>query len=193
MTGINYISKDLETHIHSIRPPFYYLDFESVSMAIPLYEYIGLNTQFLTQFSIDKTDVSGNILDHYENILLIQKNCKREIKEKFIEYLDLEGSIISYTNFERNVILKLIDIFPDLSEKLYKIVKRIVDIELIIRENYYNINFRGCSSIKKVLPVLVPKLNYSYLKIRNGRDAVAAFVFMTIGAYNNKKNRTNKI
>lgn len=73
LTGINYISKDLETHIHSIRPPFYYLDFESVSMAIPLYEYIGLNTQFLTQFSIDKTDVSGNILDHYENILLIQK------------------------------------------------------------------------------------------------------------------------
>ena len=67
-----------------------------------------------------------------------------------------------------------------------------MDIELIIRENYYNINFRGCSSIKKVLPVLVPKLNYSYLKIRNGRDAVAAFVFMTIGAYNNKKIEQTK-
>jgi CRISPR/Cas system-associated exonuclease Cas4 (RecB family) len=74
LTGINYISENLETHIHSIKQPFYYLDFESVSMAaIPLCEYIGPHTQFLTQFSIDKTDIAGNILDHYESILLIPK------------------------------------------------------------------------------------------------------------------------
>jgi hypothetical protein len=39
---------------------------------------------------------------------------------------------------------------------------------------------------------LVPELNYSHLKIRNGRDAVAAFAFMTIGVYNNKKIEQTK-
>ncbi|GMO64588.1 MAG: hypothetical protein Nk1A_1160 [Endomicrobiia bacterium] len=192
LTGVNYVSEDLETHIHSIKQPFYYLDFESVSMAMPLYECVGPHTQLLTQFSIDRADISGNILDHYEYIVDQRKDCRREVTEKFIEYLGSEGSIITYANFERNFILKLIGIFPDLSEKLDKIVKRIVDIELIIRENYYNINFHGRSSIKKVLPVLIPELNYSHLKIRNGRDAVAAFAFMAMGVCNNKKIEQTK-
>jgi len=192
LTGANYVSKDLKTYIHNIKQPFYYLDFESVSTAVPLYEHVGPYSQFLTQFSIYKTDIAGNIIDHYEYIVDQKKDCRREITEKFIEYLDIEGSIMTYANFERNIILKLMDIFPDLSGKLDGIVKRIVDLELIIRKNYYDVNFHGRSSIKKVLPILIPELDYSHLKIRNGRDAVTAFAFMAMGVYGSKKIKQTK-
>jgi len=187
LTNITYVSENLKTDINSIKQPFYYLDFESVTTAVPLYKYIAPHTQLLTQFSIDKTDVAGDILDHYEYIADQTKDCRREITEKFIEYLGLEGSIITYAGFERAAISRLMDIFPDLSEKLSRIVERIVDLELVIRKNYYDINFHGRSSIKRILSVLVPEMDYSYLEIKEGKDAAAAFALMALGLYGEKK------
>ncbi|MDR0401500.1 MAG: DUF2779 domain-containing protein [Endomicrobium sp.] len=188
LSDMNYVSKNLKICINSIKEPFYYLDFESLSTAIPLYMNIGPNEQIITQFSIYKTDINGNILHHYEYIADHKKYCMRNIVEKFIMHLlDTDGSIMTYSSFERNIILKLIYIFPDLFEKLNKIIARIVDLELIIKENYYDVNFHGRLSIKKIISVIAPKLNYLHLKIKNGRDAMATFAFMAIGLYDNEK------
>jgi hypothetical protein len=192
LKDITYISENLKAELNSMKQPFYYLDFESVTTAVPLYKYTAPYTQLLTQFSIDKTDFAGNILDHYEYIADQTKDCRREITEKFIEYLGLEGSIITYANFERTAIFKLMDIFPDLSEKLSRIIERVVNLELVIRKNYYNINFHGRSSIKRILPVLVPEMNYSYLEIKDGKDAAAAFALMAVGLYDSKKIEKTK-
>jgi len=146
----------------------------------------------LTQFSVHKTDGSGNILNHYEYIADQTKDCRREIAEKLIEYLDVEGSIITYANSERLAISKLGVLFPDLLEKLSEIIERIVDLELIVRKNYYDVNFHGRSSIKKILPVLVPEMDYSSLEIRDGGNASAAFAFMARGQYDGKKIEETK-
>jgi hypothetical protein len=79
-----------------------------------------------------------------------------------------------------------------LSEKLNKIIERIVDLELILRENYYDINFHGRTSIKKILPILVPSMSYNDLEIGDGGDASAAFAFMAMGLYNDEKIKETK-
>jgi hypothetical protein len=187
LTNTNYVSENLKVELENIRWPFYYLDFESMMTIMPLYRGIAPHTQLLTQFSIDKTDDAGNILDHYEYIADHVKDCRREIAEKLIKYLDEEGSIVTYANFERAAISDLAELFPDLCEKLNKIARKIVDLELIIKKNYYDINFRGRSSIKKVLPILIPEMNYADLKIGDGGDAAASFAFMAMGFCDDKK------
>ncbi|OEG70736.1 hypothetical protein ATZ36_17340 [Candidatus Endomicrobiellum trichonymphae] len=192
LTNTNYISENLKTELENIRQPFYYLDFESVMTVIPLYRDIAPHTQLLTQFSIDRADDAGNILDHYEYIADQTRDSRREIAERLIKCLGEEGSVITYANFERIAISNLAGLFLDLCEKLNKIAWRIVDLERIIKKNYYDINFRGRSSIKKVLPVLIPEMNYADLEIGSGGDAAASFAFMAMGLYDDKKTEETK-
>ncbi len=192
LINTNYVSENLKAELGNIKQPFYYLDFESMITIMPLYRDIAPHTQFLTQFSIDKTDDTGNILDHYEYIADQTRDCRREIAEKLIKYLGEEGSVVTYANFERNAISNLAGLFPNLCEKLNKIAGRIVDLELIVKKNYYDINFRGRSSIKKILPVLVPEMNYADLKIGDGGDAAASFAFMAMGLCDDKKIEETK-
>jgi CRISPR/Cas system-associated exonuclease Cas4 (RecB family) len=187
-----YVSNDLKAELRNIKQPFYYLDFESVATIMPLYPNISPHTQILTQFSLDKADESGNILKHYEYIADQTSDHRKDIAEKLIEYLDKEGSIITYANAERIMISKLALLFPELSEKLNKIIERIVDLELIIRKNYYDINFHGRTSIKKILPVLIPDMSYDILDIGEGGDASAAFAFMAMGLYGERKIKETK-
>jgi predicted RecB family nuclease len=192
LTNTNYVSGNLKMELENIKQPFYYLDFESMMTVMPLYPDIAPHTQLLTQFSIEKTDDTGNILDHYEYIADQTKDCRREIAEKLVKYLGEESSVVTYANFERDAISNLAKLFPDLCEKLNKIAGKIVDLELIIKKNYYDINFRGRSSIKKVLTVLVPEINYADLKIRDGRNAAASFAFMAMGLCDDKKIEETK-
>ncbi|AKL97755.1 DUF2779 domain-containing protein [Endomicrobium proavitum] len=192
ITGTTYISENLKTEIENIKPPFYYLDFESVTTIMPLYPNVAPHTQLLTQFSIHKSEVVGEVRAHYEYIADHTKDCRREIAEKLIEYLGDGGSIITYANFEHVAILRLAAMFPDLCEKLQAVAARIVDFELIIRKNYYDIRFHGKSSIKKVLPVMIADMSYAQLEIGEGGDASAAFAFMAMGLYDKEKIEQTK-
>jgi hypothetical protein len=50
---------------------------------------------------------------------------------------------------------------------------RLWDQEEIFRKYYRNPDFQGSTSIKKVLPVLVPSLSYSDLAVKRGDEAQA--------------------
>jgi hypothetical protein len=126
------------------------------------------------------------VLQHFEYIADPKVNCQEIIAQKLIEYLGDEGSIITYSNSEKLSIKRLAEIYPQYSQKLIEISNRIVDFEALIRLNYYDIRFKGRSSIKVVLPVLVD-MNYENLEIAEGGDAAAAFAFMAIGLYDEEK------
>jgi predicted RecB family nuclease len=192
LTNTNYISDTLFEELNNIKQPYYYLDFESVTTIMPLYPNIAPHTQILTQFSLDKTDDKGNILEHYEYIADHTRDCRREIALQLIEYLKQDSSIITYSSSERISILRLANLFEDLSDSLKKIAERIVDLEVILKNNYYDLNFHGRSSIKKVLPILIPKETYLDLEIGDGGDASASFAFMALGMYDKEQIRKTR-
>ena len=81
------------------------------------------------------------------------------------------------------MIIKFKELFPDLSHQLDSLINRLVDLHKIIRDNYYHPDFHGSTSIKKVLPVLVPDTSYDGLEIAEGDSAMAAFAYMARGRY----------
>lgn len=192
VNNTTYISDNLKTELDNIKYPVFYLDFESVTTIMPLYRGIAPHTQLLTQFSIDKSENVPEVCEHFEYIADHTRDCRREIAEKLVEYLGKEGSIITYSNFEKIAIGKLSAMFPDLCEDLKNIIERIVDFEAIVRKNYYDVRFHGRSSIKKVLPVMIPEMNYESLVIGEGGDAAAAFAFMAMGRYDEEKIEETK-
>lgn len=178
-----FISRNLQAELNEILWPAFFLDFETVKTAMPLYPNIAPHTQILTQYSIHKCSEFGNVVDHLEYLADPTNDCRRELAERLIEHLEEEGSIVVYSTFEKTMINKLKELFPDLSQELDLIIDRLVDLHKIIRENFYHQDFHGSTSIKKVLPVLVPDMSYDGLEIAEGDSAMAAFAYMALGRY----------
>jgi len=178
-------SDGLRKALDSIVQPVYYLDFETVQTAIPLYEGIAPYTQIVTQYSLHSK--SGIVVEHREYLAQADRDCRRELAERLVDDCGSEGSIVVYSSFEKTVINGLAMLFPDLSEDLSKLVGRLVDLYKIIRNCYYHPGFHGSYSIKKVLPVLVPGLGYDGMAIGNGLDASAQYAYMSRGRYDREE------
>lgn len=187
-----FISPDLKTELEKIVFPCYYLDFESVMTIYPLYNNIAPHTQVLTQYSIHKCDKVEHIVDHFEYIADHKQDCRKQISKKLIEILETQGSIITYSSAEKQIIEKLALLYPELAEQLRAITDRIVDFEQILRTNYYDKRFHGRTSIKKVLPVMIPQMNYNELEIGEGDVALSAFAYMAMGLYDDEKIEETK-
>ncbi len=187
-----FVNPNLKNELEKIVFPVYYLDFESVMTIYPLYENLAPHTQIITQYSIHKCDKVDHITDHFEYIADHKKNCQEIIAQNLIDIFGTQGSIITYSSFEKNIILKLGGLFPQKQQALKSIAERIVDFEEIMRNNYYDRRFHGRTSIKKVLPIMIPEMNYDELKIGEGGIALSAFAYMAMGFYGDEKIKETK-
>ena len=74
-------------------------------------------------------------------------------------------------------------LFPELAARITEVLARLFDLERVFKEGYAHPGFLGRTSIKNVLPVLVPELSYAVLAIQGGEDASAIFGLMRVGEY----------
>ena len=174
------IDPDLRKKLASILWPAFYLDFETMMTAIPLWPDIAPYEQIPIQYSLHICESSGKIIRHVEYLADPHRDCRRELAERLIEDLEGEGSIITYSSFEKTTISKLNKTFPDLSDKLQALIDRIIDLEQCIKCINHP-EFCGRTSIKVVLPVLVPELTYDGMEIANGDIALVTFARMAQG------------
>jgi CRISPR/Cas system-associated exonuclease Cas4 (RecB family) len=182
-----YIGSNLKRDLHATVWPAYYLDFEVVSTAIPLYPGIGPYTQVPTQYHIHRCSKAGRVTGRAQYLAVPDRDCRRELAEHLIKDLRGRGSIITYSSFEKNIIKALGNTFPDLTTELHNLSERIVDLEKIISRDFYHPDFRGSTSIKRTLPVLVPDLSYEDMEIADGFSAMAAFSYLARGRYKKEK------
>jgi len=183
-----FISENLKNALESITWPAYYLDFETMAPAIPLYPGIAPYEQISTQYSIHKYSDLGKFEEHFEYLAEPDRDCREELAKQLLEDLNTKGSIIVYTDFEQKRINYLSKQFAELSEQLLELIDRLVDIADIIKKNFYMPEFHGSFSIKKVLPALLPESkSYDSLKISDGLTAMSLFAMMAQGKHSEKE------
>jgi hypothetical protein len=190
--GRGNIDNTIHDRISEIQWPVYYLDFETMMTAIPLYGDIGPYEKIPTQYSIHECDRYGNVLHHHEYIASPFSDCRRELTEHLLQDLDKEGSVLTYSSFERTIIWALKKMFPDLSDDLQAVLDRIVDLEKCIKCVQHP-GFQGRTSIKVVLPVLSPELSYNSLEISDGDSAMVTFALAACGMMEAKEWETKRM
>ncbi|HUU74608.1 MAG TPA: DUF2779 domain-containing protein [Methanoregulaceae archaeon] len=174
------IDPGLLRQLEKVQWPAHYLDFETMMIAIPPFEDIAPYDHIPIQYSIHLCDHCGHIIRHFEYMADPERDCRRELAEHLIRDLDGNGSIITYSSYEKTTISKLSSLFPDLSDTLRSLNARIIDLEKSVKCVRHP-QFRGRTSIKVVLPVLVPDLSYDRLEISNGDTAMVTFACMAKG------------
>lgn len=161
--------------------PRYYLDFETIGPAVPIWPGTRPYARLAVQWSVHIDDGAGDgsvaSLRHEQYLDLSGNAPMRSLAEELIKSLADSGPVLMYTNYEEQVINSLIEMFPDLETPLRKIIDRLFDLHPVVKENYYHPKQLGSWSIKAVLPTIAPHMNYARLEgIAEGLAASDGFI-----------------
>ena len=167
--------------LEALEYPRYHLDFETANPGIPIFEGSRPYQTHAVQWSIHMDDGKGDgslaSMQHYEFLDLSGDPPMRPLAEKMIECLGDSGPVFMYTSYEKGVINELIRLFPDLEPQLQAIIERLYDLAKVVERYYYHPDMMGSFSIKKVVPAMVPSMNYADLEgINEGNGAAMGFV-----------------
>jgi hypothetical protein len=167
--------------LEALAYPRYYLDFETIGPAVPIWEgtrpYMPIPVQWSCHIDDGAGDGSYVGMRHEEFLDLSGNPPMRRLAERMIECLGDTGPVLMYTNYEERVINGLIELFPDLQESLEEIIERLFDLYPVVKANYYHPKMLGSWSIKAVLPTVSPQLDYASLDgIKEGTEASDGFV-----------------
>ncbi len=172
--GDGLVHGDLQGQIARIEGPVHYLDFETFAPAIP--RFIGTRPYeaipFLFSVHIER---DGQSPEHIDYLHEGSGDPRPQLANRLIEALGQQGSICTYSGYERQVLRGLAAALPELAAALSAIEARLFDLLPVVRNNYYHPDFRGSFSIKNVLPALVPASGYDDLSIADGRTAAVHY------------------
>ena len=171
------VSDGLASALSEIKLPAAFLDFEAVNPAIPLYAGTRPYDHTPFQWSLHILDSEGGI-DHRA---FLNDDCddpRERLAEALLDTLPWEGSVVTYSSYERRVVNGLAEALPQYAERLRALCERMVDLLTIVKANVRHPDFRGSYSLKSVLPVLVPNLNYGDLDIAEGMTASTSYFRM---------------
>jgi predicted RecB family nuclease len=176
LTMAPYISPMLHLALDRMPYPRFYLDFETINLAIPRWAGTRPHQHVPFQWSCHIERTAGWI-EHREYLEIQGASPIRGFTESLIRTLESEGAIIVYGDFEENILKQLIKSCPDLERPLRDIIVRLVDLLPMMREHYYHPDMKGSWSIKAVLPTVAPHLDYENLEdVKNGTMAQQAYL-----------------
>lgn len=176
-----HIDRDAVTNFLSgLEYPLHFLDFESFMTAIPLFDDVRPYQQLPFQFSLHIEQAPGSEPVHYGFLADHATDPRRTFVDRLMAVLGDAGSIIVYNSaFEKTRLRECCECFPEISDWLHGIERRIVDLLLPFRAfAYYHPAQRGSASIKAVLPALCGE-GYDELEIGDGGTASREFVRVT--------------
>jgi hypothetical protein len=161
--------------VHNL--PAYFLDFETIQFAVPIWKGTRPYQQNTFQFSLHTLAESGQ-LDHTDFLDLSGNDPAESFAKALVAACGEPWPVYVYNAaFETTRIRELAERFPQLSAALLAINDQVVDLLPIARERYYHPSQQGSWSIKKVLPAVVPELRYDALDgVQDGGMAMEAFL-----------------
>ncbi|MGH9364297.1 MAG: DUF2779 domain-containing protein [Thermoanaerobaculia bacterium] len=175
------VGRGLRRALSALKPPIAFLDFETVSPAIPVWNGCRPYQQVPVQFSCHVLKPEG--LEHHEWMAEGPGDPREEFARALIDACARARTVLAYNApFERRCIAGLIDALPHLEAELAPLSRRIRDLLPIVRDHVYHPEFRESFSLKDVLPALAPELVYHDLKIQDGCSASAALEALLLDA-----------
>jgi len=149
-------------------PPIAFLDFETVGLAIPVWNGCHPYDAVPVQFSCHVEDADGRVV-HHEWVAEGPEDPRPALAERLIQACASARTVVAYNaGFERRCIEQMAEALPSLAGPLGSIIARLVDLLPVVRNHVYHPDFGGSFGLKSVLPALVPELRYDDLPINEG-------------------------
>jgi len=99
---------------------------------------------------------------------------------------------VYYATYERLRLEGLAIRHPDHAELLQRYIGRLFDLHPIVKQYFYHPQMKGSFSIKSVLPVIAPDLDYGALEeVQEGTAAQVAYLYVTLDPDTTPERKTD--
>ena len=177
-----YAEKDkLKEFLSSLAYPLYFLDFETMGLAVPVYPGTRPFEQIPFQYSLHYIEQEGGEVLHREFLAESGTDPRRAVAEAICRDIPADACVTAFhKSTECGILQKLADQFPDLADHLNAVAGNVVDLLVPFQSGwYYRKEIGGSFSIKSVLPAICPddpELDYHELDdIHNGTEAMSMY------------------
>jgi hypothetical protein len=165
----------VESFLERLEYPLAFIDYETFPSAIPRYSGYRPYQQIPFQFSLHVIEEEGAEMKHYEFLHTKNTNPDEGFVRAMEQYLPEKGTILVWSQkFEKGINNQIASRLPKYQKFIEAVQDRVVDlIEPFDGKTavYWHPEFYGRSSIKVVLPALVPNLSYKTLEVQEGGAA----------------------
>jgi len=186
---------EIRSFLKGLKYPLYFMDFETFTTAVPIYEGTSPYQSIPFQFSLHVLTKPRAMVEHYEFLAEGKDDPRPAFLAGLKRDVGPKGSIlVYYAAFEKSRLKELAGAFPEYQEWVGNINQRIVDLNGPFKDfSYYHPQQQGSSSLKHVLPALTD-LSYENLEIAEGTTASLKFmeaVFSNISNVERQKIRND--
>ncbi|MFC1571810.1 DUF2779 domain-containing protein [Candidatus Margulisiibacteriota bacterium] len=180
----------IKDFLADLKYPLYFLDFETIAPAIPIYNQTRPYEDVPFQYSLHIVEKEGDKPKHYGYLAPGDVDPRPEILKQLKKLLGQSGSIVAFNaGYEIRCLKYAIRAYPEYEQWVAEIEKRIFDLIIPFRKCfYYNPVQMGSASIKKVLPAMTGK-GYDDMEIAGGGAARFEYMRVTYGQAVDKADR----
>jgi uncharacterized protein DUF2779 len=161
----------------TVTQPVAHLDFETIQPAIPVWP--GCHPYDNVPVQLSCHVVNGDTVSHHAWVFDGVGDPRPQAAIAILRACGGAATVTAYfASFEQRCIRMVADACPECAAALNALADGIVDLLPIVRDNVYHPRFGGSFSLKRVLPALVPELDYGDLEIAEGLTASAELTRM---------------
>jgi hypothetical protein len=176
------IAPQLAAELGALHYPLYFMDFETVFPALPLFAGLRPYDQLPFQWSVHVLSKCGAALEHHEFLATDTNDPRRKFITSLCAVMGDSGNIVAYNQtFESQRLKELGEWLPEFAGRIKNIQARLWDLYPAVRKHVYHPAFGGSFSLKYVLPALVPEMTYEGMEVANGTEAGAAWESLVRG------------
>jgi CRISPR/Cas system-associated exonuclease Cas4 (RecB family) len=183
----------IREEISSLPFPLYFLDYEAYAPAIPAFSGYHPYNFIPFQFSLHILRKSDDTeLEHKEFLHTKMSDPSEEVAKLLEKYIEPKGTVIVwFKTFEKTFINeKIAERLPEYKNIIDRINNQIYDLrDVFTKQHYVHPEFKGKTSIKKVLPVLTPENQYKDLVIHEGGQASEEWWKMVSASSTSKESK----
>ncbi len=142
--------------------PIYFVDYESVHPAIPMFDGYNPYVQMVYLASIHFIKEKGGNLEHTEYMHPDASDPGPPVARFLSDNIDPKGTVLVWNEtFEKSRNRELGERYPEYKNVMERINNQVVDLAIPFKNHdYIHPDFEGSWSVKAVLPVLAKHLSY---------------------------------
>lgn len=171
------LDKSARTAMQAFAYPRYFMDFETVNPAVPIWKGTSPYQHQPFQWSCHVERRAGEV-EHHEFLETSGNAPMEAFLVSLLPVLGTKGPIFTYrAPFERSRLENLAEMFPRFSDAVGKVIDRIEDLHPIAKAYYYHPAMKGSWSLKSVMPTIDRGMDYENLdEVQEGGGAQDAYL-----------------
>lgn len=167
----------IKAELEQLEYPLYFLDYETINPAIPLFDQTKPYQQIPFQYSLHVIDKVGAKPRHMDFLHTEKTTPIPHLLEALKGHVGDHGTVLVWNEtFEKGCNTSMAESCPEYAGFMEDVNGRVYDLMKIFKDKYQDYRFKGSASIKNVLPILAPELSYKELEIQHGGMAMDGII-----------------